>query len=63
MRTLTIHFFAKLFVAALMFSFVSVALAQEDQPNLVRSWDWTSVIRRLSMPCSGLTFAKTHEQT
>ena len=36
MRTLTIHFFAKLFVAALMFSFVSVALAQEDQPNLVQ---------------------------
>ena len=36
MRTLTIHFFAKLFVAALMFSFVSVAVAQENQPNLVQ---------------------------
>lgn len=36
MRSLTICWFARLFVAALTLSFVSAALAQENQPNLVQ---------------------------
>lgn len=36
MRSLTICLCAKLFVAALTLSFVSAALAQENQPNLVQ---------------------------